>query len=153
MAADKWLLYNKTKEFLGDGTLDLDTDTIKCALFQSSSNCATLTWDEFGDLTNEVAAGTGYVANGYTLTASWVESSGTVTFDSDDPSWTASGGSIVARFAVVYANVTRNGVTDPLICYSLLDNTPDNVTATDGNVLSITMHASGIFTVSGGDTP
>jgi len=151
--ADKWLIYDSFKEYGYDGTVDLDTDTIKCALFLSTSNAATLTHDEFGDLTNEHAAGFGYTAGGDNLVSpTWVRSGAVTTFDADDPVWSASGGSIICRFAVIYVNVTRNGVTDPLMGYSLLDNTPANVTATDGNNLSLTLDANGIFDLSGGDT-
>lgn len=154
-AADKWLVYDTFKEYIS-GTVVLDgatPDALKCALFLSTSNAATLTHDAFADLTNEHAAGSGYTAGGETLTTlAWSDTAGTTTLDTDDVAWTAAGGSITARFAVIYANVTRNGVVSPLICYSLLDNTPLDVTATDGNILSITMHTSGILTLSGGDT-
>jgi len=63
----------------------------------------------------------------------------------DDPAdmvWTASGGSITARFAVLYENA------GDVVCYCLLDSTPADVTATDGNTLTITLHASGIFTLA-----
>lgn len=151
MAADAWKLYHTAKEYLGDGTLDLDLDTIKCALFLSTSNAATLTntVNEYGDLTNEHANGNGYTTGGVTVAATWVESAGTITFDVADAVWTASGGSIVARFAVLYANVTRT-IVDPLIAMTLLDNTPADVTVTDGNTLTVAINASGVFTLSGG---
>jgi hypothetical protein len=155
-AADKWLVYNTYKEYIS-GTIQHDgaaPDALKMALFLSTSNALTLDSgiDAFADLTNEHAAGSGYTAGGETMTGvTWGDTAGTTTLDSEDVAWTASGGSIVARFAVIYANVTRNGVIGPLICVSLLDNTPLDVTATDGNILSITINASGILTLSGGD--
>ena len=62
----------------------------------------------------------------------------TVTVDiATDPVWTASGGSIVARFAAIYE------VSGDVLCYCLLDSTPANVTATTGNTLTVAAHASG----------
>jgi hypothetical protein len=63
----------------------------------------------------------------------------------DDPSdavWTASGGSITARFAVIYESGGN------VLCYCLLDNAPADVTATDGNTLTVAFNASGIFTLA-----
>lgn len=147
MAAGKWKLYESAKEFLADGTIDLDSHTFKCALFQSTSNCNTLTHDELADLTNQVANGNGYTTGGVALAnVTWTRSGGTVTFDADDPAWTASGGPITARFAVIYDD-TATG--DPLLCVCLLDTTPADVTVTDGNTLTLALNASGIFTLSG----
>lgn len=156
MAAGKWKLYDKAKQYLADGTFDLDdTTNWKMALFLSTSNCDTLTNtnDVYGDLTNEVANGLGYTTGGAAITGvTWTESSGTITFDCDNVVWTASGGSIVARFAVIYKNATVNTIVKPLLCVSLLDTTPANVTATDGNTLTIAINASGVFTLSGANS-
>jgi len=144
MAADKWKTYDSFLELMGDNTIDMDGDTFKVALFTSTSNAATLTNSELGDLTNEVTNANGYTTGGNTLTSvTWSQVSGTVTFDSADTVWTASGGSITARFAVIYSDTSVN---DKLVAYSLLDNAPADVTATDGNTLTIQMNASGIFT-------
>jgi hypothetical protein len=61
---------------------------------------------------------------------------------SADPVWTASGGSITARFAVIYE------VSGTVLCYCLLDSTPADETATNGNTLTVTPNASGIFTLA-----
>ena len=153
MAANKWLIYNKFKEYCGDGTIDMDGDDFICSLHLVGSNCTTLTWDEYGDLDNEHATQYGYSQPGYSITGpTWVEAAGTVTFDSNNPTWTAASGSIICRFGVVYDTTPTPIPTDPLICYSLFDNTPLDVTVTDGNVLTIEMSGSGILTVSGGDS-
>lgn len=154
MAAQKFLIYDSFKEYAGDGTIDLDTDTIKMALFLSTSNCATLTHDEYGDLTNEHANGNGYTTGGVTLpNIAWTRSGAKTVFTSDPAEWTASGGAITARFAVLYDNVTRSGITNPLLAYSLLDDTPADHSAADGNIFRVTPDATnGWFYVSGGDT-
>ena len=74
--------------------------------------------------------------------------SGTATFDAADTTWTASGGSIVARRAVIRVVGTINSQVDPLIASILLDTTPADVTTTTGNVLTLAWNASGIFTLT-----
>ena len=157
MAAGKWKLYEAAKEYLADGTFDMDNAALglQMALFLSTSNCDTLSVGTgvYGDLTNEHANANGYTTGGIALTGEvWTHAAGTTTFDCDNVVWTASGGSIVARFAVIYANATLNGTVKPLLCVSLLDTTPANVTATDGNTLTIAINASGVFTLSGADS-
>ena len=152
-AAGKWKLYDLAKKYIGDGTHDLDVTTnMTVALFLSTSNANTLSVGTgiYGDLTNEHANANGYTTGGQALTGeTWTRSGGTTTYDANDPVWTASGGSIVARFAVIYANATLNGIVKPLLCVCLLDTAPADVTATDTNTLTITMNASGIVTLSG----
>lgn len=147
MAAGKWKLYEAAKERLADGTIDLDTHAFKVALFLSTSNANTLSNADLADLTNEHANGNGYTTAGESLgSVTWNRSGGTVTFDAADVVWTASGGPITARFAVIYDDTVAG---DPLLAVCLLDTTPADVTATDGNTLTIAMNASGLFTLSG----
>jgi hypothetical protein len=123
-------------------------------LFLSTSNCNTLSVGTgvYGDLTNEHANANGYTTGGIALTGeSWTRSGGTSTFTASPVVWTASGGSIINRFAVVYVNATVNTIVKPLLCVSLLDTAPADITTTNGNTLTITMHASGTFTLSGAD--
>jgi hypothetical protein len=151
MAADAYKAYNKAKEYAGDGTIDFDGDTFKAQL-HSSTYTPALTHSVRADLTNELATANGYTAGGVTLTSvTWTESAGTVTFDSANYAWTAAGGSITARYTVVYDD-TPAAPLDPLIAYCLMDNTPADVTVTDGNTLTVQIHANGYFQVSGGGT-
>lgn len=148
-AAGKWKVYDAAKANIGNGLIDLDTHTFKINLFLSTSNCDTLGVGTglLADLTNQVATANGYTQNSKTLTSVvYTQTAGTATFDSDDPVWTASGGSITARFAVIYDS---SAAGNPLVCVCLLDTAPADVTATSGNTLTITMNASGIFTLSG----
>ena len=145
MAADAWKIYDSFKEKMSDGTLDLDNDTFKCALFLSTHTPAQ-TDDTYAALANEVANGLGYTTAGVALASvTWVEAAGTITFDAADISWTASGGSIVARYAIIY-----DTTVDQLVAMCLMDNAPADVTVTDGNTLTLQLSASGVFTVSGG---
>jgi hypothetical protein len=151
MAAGKWKLYAKAKEAIANGDIDLNGHSFKIALFLSTSNCDTLTaHDQLTDLTNQVATAFGYTQNTKAVTLAVSESGGTVTVDeTTNPVWTASGGPITARFAVIYDDTHAN---DMPLCVCLLDTAPADVTATDGNTFTITMNAGGIFTLSGADS-
>ena len=149
MAADAWVVHDKAKEYMGDGTIDLDADTFKGILVTSASNLATTSVNGYSTVTNELATANGYTNGGITLTSvTWTESSGTVTFDCANMVWTASGGSITARLAGIYDDTVTTPVADPVLCHSLLDNTPADVTATDGNTFTISIHANGVFQTS-----
>lgn len=158
MAGGKWKTYDLTKYRIGNLTFDLtDTTNWKLALFLSTSNANTLSvgTNVYGDLTNEHANANGYTTGGVAITGvTWTNAAGVITFDCNDlaPGWTAAGGSIVARFGVIYKNATVNGVVKPLLAVALLDTTPADVTTTTGNTLTLTMNASGLFTLSGGIT-
>lgn len=123
-----------------NGTFDLDTDSFKMALFLSTSNIGSGS-TTYAGLTNEHANANGYTTGGKALTPSLTGTT-TVTWDVDDQTWTASGGSITARFAVIYE------VGGNVLCYCLLDSTPADVTATDGNTLTVQINASGVFTLA-----
>lgn len=146
MAAGKWKVYDSAKEYIGDGTIDLDNDVFKIALFSSASNANTLTNSTFASLTNELS-GNGYTSGGNTLSnVTWTRSSSTTTFDADNSEFLASGGSLVARYAVIYDDTAIN---DPIVCVCLLDVTPADVTAPDGTKIKVNFSNSGIFSISG----
>ncbi len=149
MAAGKWKVFEPAKVYLADGTMDLNTNTFKVALFLSTSNCNTLSLGTLAALTNQHANANGYTTGGITVTPTYTQTGGTATFDTTDPVWTASGGSIVARSAVIYQSGVVNGVTDALLAVCLLDVTPADVTATPPNTLTVAMNALGLFTLAG----
>ena len=140
-------IYNSFREYLGDGTIDLDTHVFKVMLVASGYTPNAATHTAKADVTSELSTANGYTAGGATLTATWVLSGGTVTFDATDTVWTASGGSIVARYAVIYDDTTTSPA-DALVAYILLDTTPADVTTTTGNTLTLAWNASGILTLA-----
>lgn len=140
MAAGSWTFTNAGRTSLLNGDFDINTDTFAMALFLSTSNIGAAS-TTYAGLTNEVANGSGYTTGGKTLTMSLTGTT-TVTVDCDDQTWTASGGPITARFAVIYESAGN------VLCYCLLDSTPGDVTATDGNTLTVAINASGIFTLA-----
>ena len=142
MAAGAWTFTNASRTKMLDGTFDFDTNTFKVALFLSTSNIGAAS-TTYAGVTNEHANANGYTTGGISLGA--LTLSGTTTVTVDDPSdmvWTASGGSITARFAVLYKDA------GDVVAYCLLDSTPADVTATNGNTLTIALNASGIFTLA-----
>ena len=81
------------------GLHDLDSDTIKIALYTSSAtlNATTDTYTT----SNEVANGNGYATGGVTLAnASVIENGTSGCFDADNPEWTSA--SFTARGALIY---------------------------------------------------
>lgn len=141
MAAGQWTFTSAGRTSLLNGDFDINSDTWKMALFLSTSNIGSGS-TTYAGLTNEHANGNGYTTGGESITLT-LSGTTTVTVDiSSDPVWTASGGSIVARFAVIYE------VSGNVLCYCLLDSTPADVTATAGNTLTIQTHASGVFTLA-----
>lgn len=139
-AAGAWTFTNGGRTSLLNGTFDIDTDTWKMALFLSTSNIGAAS-TTYAGVTNEHANANGYTTGGIAMTLTLAGTS-TVTVDGNDPVWTASGGSIVARFAVIYE------VSGNVLCYCLLDSAPADVTVTTGNTLTVQLHASGIFTLA-----
>ena len=139
--------YNNWKAAVNDAALR--AATIKVTLHSSTYTFAA-THSVYADLTNELSTANGYPNGGATLASvTFSQTSGTATFDAADTTWTASGGSIVARRAVIRVVGTFNSQVDPLIASILLDTTPADVTTTTGNVLTLAWNASGIFTIAG----
>lgn len=142
MAAGTWTFTNGGRTALLDGTFDLNTDTFLVALFLSTSNIGAAS-TTYAGLTNEHANANGYTTGGVSIGA--LTLAGTTTVTVDDPAdvvWTATGGAITARFAVIYES---GGL---VLCYCLLDSAPADVSASDTNTLTIQFSASGIFTLA-----
>lgn len=140
-AAGAWTFTNAGRTSLLNGDFDIDSDSWKMALFLSTSNIGSGS-TTYAGLTNEHANANGYTTGGIAITLT-LSGTTTVTVDvATDPTWTASGGSIVARFAVIYE------VSGKVLCYCLLDSTPADVTVTDGNTLTVQISASGVFTLA-----
>jgi hypothetical protein len=86
------------------GEHDLDTDTIKIALYTSA---ATLSAATTAYSTSDEVVGTGYTAGGNTLTGATVSLTGTTAFvDFSDTTWTTA--TITARGALLYNSSKSN---------------------------------------------
>jgi len=118
---------------IGDGSIDLEDHVFKIALL-SAGYTPSAAHAHYADLTNQLPQANGYVTGGITLDGTWTAEDGVGTFSSDPAVWQASGGSITARWAVIYDFTTLD---NPLLGYVLLDNTPADVAATSGNTLTV----------------
>lgn len=110
------VIFNSFKAYIMDGSIDLDTDTIKVALVTSSYTPDQDVHEDFADVTNEVS-GTGYTAGGAALASKAVSIDDTDNegvFDAADVTWASS--TITARGAVIYKD-TGTPATSLLVCY------------------------------------
>lgn len=148
MAAGNFTVLNIAKKKLLDGTHDLDTHTFKMALTTSTQSldatfAGTSTDARYADLTNEVANGNGYTTGGKVLTMTVTRSTGTITVDCDDQSWTAS--TFTAKYAVIYNNTDTNksilGICD-------LETTVGTGLSPSNGTLQVVINASGLFTLA-----
>jgi hypothetical protein len=110
------IIYNSAKAKLMDGSIDLDTDTIRVALVTSDYTPSQDDHEDYADITNEVV-GTGYTAEGAALANKAVTTDDTDNegvFDADDVTWTSS--TITARGAIVYKD-SGTAATSWFLCY------------------------------------
>jgi len=141
------VIYNSFKGKIMDGSIDLDTDTIKVVLVTSSYSPDIDTHTQYSHITNQVT-GTGYTAGGATLANKSVTVDTTndrAKFDADDTTWTSA--SVTARGAIIYKYVDNAGSPDdtsPLICYK---DFGADVTSTNAD-FTIKWHADGILYLS-----
>lgn len=143
MAAGDLTVFDEAKLALLDGTHDLDTDVIKCAICDNTvAPTAGTATPALGDFTQVGAAGS-YVTGGTTLTISLTESAGTVTFDSTtNPTWAQNASNDTDAYWGIIYNDTAVG--DPAIAFIDLGG-PVDMTAGD---LTINFNASGVFTLA-----
>lgn len=140
MAAGSWTATNNTRTKTLDGTFDFDSDSFKCALVTSSSNIGASS-GLYSALTGELSTANGYTSGGIAVTLGLSGTTSVTVTPSANIEWTASGGSIAARYAVLYE------VGGNIAAYLLLDSTPADVTATTGNKLTIS-NSVAVFTLA-----
>lgn len=116
------------------GIHDLDTDTIKIALY---TNMASLGPGTTAYTTAGEVSGTGYTAGGKTLTGATVSYTGTTAwFDCDDVLWT--GAAFTTRGALIY-NASKSNRAIAVVTFGT-DQSPNN------NDFEIVMPAPGAYT-------
>jgi hypothetical protein len=133
-------LYNHTAKLFADGSNAVG-DTYKVKLYASATFDAADT-TLAGITGTEATTGTGYTAGGETLAnvAVTTVTTNDAKFDADDVTWTASGGSITASYAVIYNDTDAN---DPPLAFIDFDGSQS---AGDGTDFKIVWDANGIFT-------
>jgi hypothetical protein len=143
MTASKLFLYEGFELNVWNQVIDPVNDTFKIALFTSSSNAETLTVDQFANLTNQVAAANGYTSGGNALTFDeLVQESGSLKWKFENTTFEATGGNIVARFAVIYSDTAAN---KNLVGYYLLDPAPADITIVPGIPVEFRFDADGLI--------
>lgn len=141
MPANPWTLVNSALTNALNGGFDFDSDSWKVALFLSTSDIGVGS-TTFAGVTNEHAAANGYAAGGVAVTCS-LSGTTTVTVDFSDALFTASGGAIVARTAVLYE------VGGNVLAFSVfhVGGTPTDKTVPDGEVFEVRI-PSGVFAIA-----
>lgn len=138
------VIFNSFKRDIANGSIDLDTDTIKVMLTTSAYTPNQDTHAKRSDVTNEVT-GTGYTAGGATLANKTVTADNTNNrgvFDADDTSWAAA--TITARYAVLYKSRGGAASADELI--AAIDFGSDQTST--GGTFAITWSSDGILYLS-----
>lgn len=137
------VIYNSFKRDIMNGSIDLDTDTIKVMLVDSTYTPDQDTHLVKTDVTNEITGG-GYTAGGTALATKAVTVDNTDNegvFDASDTVWSTA--TITARGAVLYKD-TGTASTSPLICY--FDFVTDK--AASGADFTIQWNAEGIINLN-----
>lgn len=139
------VIYNSFKRDIMNGSIDLDTDTIKVLLVTASYTPNQDAHDKRDDITNEVAAAGGYSTGGEALSTKSVTADNTDNegvFTADPLTWAAS--TITARGAVLYKSRGGASSADELICY--IDFGSDKISSSGD--FTITWNAEGILNLN-----
>lgn len=117
MATPHW--YANGLKYIANGSVDLDTDTIKLILLTSTRAPVQATDAFRSDLgANEASGGSGYPAGGFTLASATVAlSSLTMNWDAADISQAITGGPFAFRYAAYYKARGGASSADELIGY------------------------------------
>lgn len=132
-------LYNQVAKLFADGS-NAAADSYKVKLYSSATFDATNT--TLASITGtEATTGTGYTAGGQALANVTVTTVTTndAKFDADDVTWTASGGSITAAYAVLYNATDANSPPLAFIDFG------GSQSAGDTTPFKIVWNANGIF--------
>jgi len=145
MAAGSFTLYHSAKKDILDGTIDLDTNTIKAILVTSSYTPSTA-HDTYSDVSATECGNSDYSAQ--TLAGkAFTESGGTVKYDSTDVTYGTSV-SITAKYLIL---VKQSGgslaASDKLVGYVDLDTGGGSATSTSSDYI-VRWNANGIFTMA-----
>lgn len=126
-----WQLTDSFRTKLVDEGLRPGSATWKLALFQSTSNLSTAS-TTYAGVTNQVANANGYVTGGISVTLTRAGTTTVTVSFTTVPQFSASGGSIVARWVALYE------ASDDVAAFALLNDTPADVTIVPGSPFGIT---------------
>lgn len=137
-----WIFTTDARTNLLEGEDNWSTDSFKIALFTSASGVGP-TSTTYSSLTNEVANGNGYTTGGAAVDLTLTGTTTVAVNFTSNVVWTGSGSGISAYYAVVYAVTSGN-----IICYCVLDSTPQNVVIAAGATLTISNTVTPLATLS-----
>jgi hypothetical protein len=144
--ASTFEFFHSFRQYIADGTIDLDSTDIYLALVTSAytKDLTDTIWSEVSG--SEAATGDGYTTGGAQLASNDVTYT-TVTgkFDATDVSWAAL--TKTFRFGVLYSAATVGPIVKPLIAIITFDSTPADI-AISGATFTVSWNASGIFTIT-----
>lgn len=146
MAQGTLTVFNEAKQNIANGLLDLSAGSdFKCMLITTLPTVAALTPDS-ADFT-EVTGGTSYVAGGATLTTTWLESGGVVTFDSSvNPTWSQDVSGPVNIVAALVYSTTAVG-EDALAFIDLTTDAGTTPLSLQAGDITVTFAGTGLFTL------
>lgn len=127
------------KIFAGDG--DWTDNTIKLALV-TSSYTPSAAHTQWSDVSGNEASGTNYTAGGATLANA---SKTDANLDADDV--TFSNVTVTFRYLVCYFSGTLESITNPLLFYILVDDTPADIVVTAADY-PVVWNSNGIMSIT-----
>ena len=152
MAATAWQLYNKAKQYIGNGPITLGAGVFKMVLARTSSNCTTFALTAYSQITAEISATGGYATGGKQLvpaSAYWTVGASAkqmkFTMSTVGLAFTASGASLTNIKYAILRNSTGAGA-GKLLCFCQLSSS--QFTVTSPNTLTVLPAATGIFTLT-----
>jgi len=139
MAAGSWVVFDHAKEFIGDGTIDLDTHSFGLALVSAGYTPSLASHSAWAD-----ASSYGTSASGYSIatldSVTWARVSGNkVRFDAADEVISASG-TMNAKYAII-----RDNNNNALVAYC--DMEESNASGLDATQFTFQFAANGIFEI------
>jgi len=145
MSVGKWQVHNALFHRMGEKKIDLSTDTLRAGLADSNSNVSGINVVNYASVTGELPTLNGYIRTGKIVSATWNLSGPTASLDIEDVVWTATGGDLTARYIFLYDFSDSNKT---VLAHSLLDDTPADVIATNGNTLTGIIDGAGVLKVN-----
>ena len=147
MAASAWRVYNEAKKYLLTGDIDLNTSVVRIKLLAGTKSAAVsnYTRSTFASLTHLTTNLSGAVQSLAGLVVTAGASAKEIKFDATATVFKATGGNVTS---IQYAVIGVSG--GKALAWCKLSTAAFSLT--DGNTLTITPNASGIFTLTGGTT-
>jgi hypothetical protein len=143
MAAGAWTFTNTTRQKFLNGTFVIPAgSSLKMALYLNTSNLTTASTTYAGVTNEEGTTNTGYTTGGIAVA---LTQSGTTTVTvvmTTAPIWTAGTANLTAKWAAIYV------VAGDVICFATLDSGGADVTATNGNTMTVGSNGGTVFTLA-----